>query len=54
MKIGHDTLIGVLLIVAGALTIAYAQANAKNLRVAALVGAVVTIVIGLLLLFGLA
>ncbi len=45
MKIGHDTLIGALLIIAGALTIAYAQTDAKNLRVAALLGAVVTIVI---------
>jgi hypothetical protein len=61
VKFGHDTVMGVLLVASGGLTIAYvraASAHAKsasrNLRILALIGAVVSIVIGLLLFFGLA
>ena len=61
MKFGHDTVMGVLLVASGALTIAYvraasayAKAASRNLRILALIGAAVSIVIGLLLFFGLA
>jgi hypothetical protein len=61
VKFGHDTVMGVLLVASGGLTIgyvraasAYAKATSRNLRILALIGAVVSIVIGLLLFFGLA
>jgi hypothetical protein len=54
VEFGHDTIMGVLLAAAGAVTIAYLTAASRALRVLALVGAAVTIVIGLLLFFGLA
>jgi hypothetical protein len=44
---------GILLVASGALTIAYVRAASRNLRILALIGAAVTIVIGLLLFFGL-
>lgn len=53
MTLGHDTLIGVVLIVAGVLTFAFSRDNTKNLRIGALVGALATAVIGVLLFFGL-
>jgi len=45
---------GILLVASGGLTIAYVRAASRNLRILALIGAVVSIVIGLLLFFGLA
>ena len=54
MKFGHDTVMGVLLAASGVLTIAYVRAASRTLRVLVLIGAAVTIVIGLLLFFGLA
>jgi hypothetical protein len=45
---------GAVLLVSGGLTIWYARAGSKNLRTWALIGAAATIIIGLLLLFGLA
>ena len=53
LTLGHDTLIGILLALAGLVTIGYAREGAKNLRQYAIGGAVVTIVIGALLFFGL-
>jgi hypothetical protein len=53
VKFGHDTVMGILLVASGALTIAYVRAASRNLRILALIGAAVTIVIGLLLFFGL-
>ncbi len=61
MKFGHDTIMGVLLVISGGLTIAYIRAASahtravsRNLRIATIIGALVPIVIGLLLFFGLA
>jgi hypothetical protein len=61
VKFGHDTVMGVLLVVSGGLTIAYVRAASaytkavlRSLRILALIGAAVSIVIGLLLFFGLA
>ena len=54
MKFGHDTVMGILLVASGALTIAYVRAASRTLRILALSGAAVAIVIGLLLFFGLA
>jgi hypothetical protein len=61
VKFGHDTVMGVLLVVSGGLTIAYVRAASAHtkavsrvLRNLTLLGAVVSIVIGLLLFFGLA
>ena len=45
---------GILLAASGVLTIAYVRAASRTLRILALIGAAVTIVIGLLLFFGLA
>ena len=53
LTLGHDTLIGILLALAGLLTIGYARDGAQNLRQYAIGGAAVTIVIGVLLFFGL-
>lgn len=61
MEFGHDTVMGVILVAAGVLTIAYVRATSRyvktasrKLRISALIGAVASIVIGLLLFFGLA
>ena len=54
VKFGHDTLMGAGLVIAGALTVAYTRAATRILLILALIGAAVTIVIGVLLLFGLA
>jgi hypothetical protein len=54
ITVGHDTLMGVLLAIAGVLTIVYAKDGARNLQLMAIVGAVVTVVIGALLFFGIA
>ncbi len=61
MKFGHDTVMGILLVISGGLTIAYVRAASAHtravshkLRIATLIGAAVPIVIGLLLFFGLA
>ena len=51
---GHDTLMGVVLAIAGILTIVYLFAGVQNVRVLTGVGALATIVIGILLFFGLA
>jgi hypothetical protein len=53
MKFGHDTVMGILLAASGVLTIAYVRAASRTLRILALIGAAVTIVIGVLLFFGL-
>jgi hypothetical protein len=61
MTFGHDTVMGVVLVASGGLTIAYvraasayAKAVSRALRVLVLVGAAAAIIIGLLLFFGLA
>jgi hypothetical protein len=54
MKFGHDTLMGAALVVSGGLTFAYTRAASKILLILTLIGAAATIVIGLLLFFGLA
>ncbi len=54
MTLGHDTLLAALLIIAGVLAIGYATNNTRTWRTLSLVGACVTIIIGVLLLFGLA
>jgi hypothetical protein len=60
VKFGHDTVMGVLLVASGGLTIAYIRAASsyakatRTLRILTLIGAAVSIVIGLLLFFGLA
>ncbi len=54
MTIGHDTLIAALLSIAGVLAIGYATKPSQTLRTLAIVGACVTIIIGVLQLFGLA
>jgi hypothetical protein len=59
VKFGHDTVMGILLVASGVLTIAYVRAASvraasRTLKILALIGAAVTIVIGLLLFFGLA
>jgi hypothetical protein len=45
---------GVLLVASGGLTVAYVRAASRTLRILVLIGAAVTLVIGLLLFFGLA
>jgi hypothetical protein len=54
MEIGHDTLMGAVLVASGGLTVAYVRATSRNLRILVLLGAAVTIIVGLLLFFGLA
>lgn len=61
MKFGHDTVMGVILVLSGGLTIGYVRAASahtkavsRTLRILTLIGAVAAIVIGLLLFFGLA
>jgi hypothetical protein len=61
VKFGHDTVMGVILVAAGGLTIAYVRAASKyaksasrKLRIATLIGAAASTIIGLLLFFGLA
>jgi hypothetical protein len=54
VKFGHDTVMGVLLVASGGLTIAYVRAASRTLRILVLIGTAVTVVIGLLLFFGLA
>ena len=54
MTLGHDTLMGAILIIAGLLTVGYAARNEQSVRAAAVVGAIATFVIGVLLLFSLA
>jgi hypothetical protein len=54
VTLGHDTLMGAVLLASGGLTIWYTRAGARNLRMWAIIGAAATIIIGLLLLFGLA
>ena len=54
MQLGHDTLIAAVLLVSGGLTIAYAMVGSRTWRILAIIGAGATIVIALLLLFGLA
>jgi hypothetical protein len=54
MKFGHDTLMGAALVISGGLTVAYTRAASKILLILTLIGAAVTLVIGVLLFFGLA
>ena len=61
MKFGHDTVMGIILVLSGGLTIAYVRdasthtkAVSRALLIFTLIGAVAAIVIGLLLFFGLA
>lgn len=54
MKFGHDTVMGVLLLASGGLTIAYVRAVSRTLQILVLIGAAVTIIIGVLLFFALA
>jgi hypothetical protein len=61
VKFGHDTVMGIVLVASGGLTIAYvraasayAKAASRTLRIFTLIEAVAAIVIGLLLFFGLA
>jgi len=54
MKFGHDTLMGAALVISGGLTVAYTRFASRNLLVLAVIGAVVTMLIGVLLFFGLA
>ena len=61
MKFGHDTVMGIVLVASGGLTMAYvraasahAKAVSRPLLIFTLLGAVAAIVIGLLLFFGLA
>jgi len=54
VKLGHDTVMGVLLVASGGVTIAYVRAASRTLRILVLIGTAVTVVIGLLLFFGLA
>jgi hypothetical protein len=61
VKFGHDTVMGIVLVASGGLTMAYvraasahAKAASRTLLIFTLIGAVAAIVIGLLLFFGLA
>ena len=61
MKFGHDTVMGIVLVLSGGLTMAYVRAASvhtktvsRALLIFTLLGAVAAIVIGLLLFFGLA
>jgi hypothetical protein len=54
MKFGHDTVMGVVLVISGGLTFAYTRVPSRTLRILTLIGAAATIIIGLLLFFGLA
>jgi ABC-type enterochelin transport system permease subunit len=54
MKFGHDTLMGAARVISGGLTVAYTRAVSKILLILTLIGAAVTLVIGVLLFFGLA
>jgi cytochrome c oxidase subunit IV len=54
VQLGHDTLIAAVLLISAGLTIAYAMVGSRVWRNLALIGAAATIVIALLLLFGLA
>jgi ABC-type enterochelin transport system permease subunit len=54
MKFGHDTLMGIGLVASGGLTFAYTRVPSKTLLTLTLIGAAVTIIIGVLLFFGLA
>jgi ABC-type enterochelin transport system permease subunit len=53
MKFGHDTLMGAALVISGGLTVAYTRFASRILLILTLVGAAVTLVIGVLLFFGL-
>jgi hypothetical protein len=54
VTLGHDTLLAAVLLASGGLTIAYAIAGSRSLRILAIIAAAATIIIALLLLFGLA
>jgi hypothetical protein len=54
VEFGHDTVMGVLLVASGGLTIAYVRAASRTLRILVLIGTAVTVIIGVLLFFGLA
>ena len=54
MKFGHDALMGIGLVGSGGLTFAYSRVPSKTLLILTLIGAAVTIIIGVLLFFGLA
>jgi hypothetical protein len=54
MKFGHDTLMGAALVISAGLTVAYTRAASRTLLILTLIGAAVTLVIGVLLFFRLA
>jgi hypothetical protein len=54
VEFGHDTVMGAALVISGGLTFAYTRSASRPLLILVVIGAVVTIVIGLLLFFGLA
>jgi hypothetical protein len=56
MKFGHDTVMGVVLVISGGLTFAYTRAKAPSrmLLILTIIGAATAIIIGLLLFFRLA
>jgi aspartate 1-decarboxylase len=54
VELGHDTLLAAVLLASGGLTIAFAIVGSRTLRILAINGAAATIIIALLLLFGLA
>jgi hypothetical protein len=54
MKFGHDTLMGAALVISGGLAVAYTRGATRTLLILTLIGAAVTLVIGVLLFFGLA
>jgi hypothetical protein len=52
MKFGHDTLMGAALVISGGLAVAYTRGATRILLILTLIGAAVTLVIGVLLFFG--
>jgi hypothetical protein len=54
VQLGHDTLIAAVLLISAGLTIAHAMIGSRVWRTLSMIGAAATIVIALLLLFGLA
>ena len=54
MKFGHDTLMGAALVISGGLAVVYTRGATRILLILTLIGAALTLVIGVLLFFGLA
>jgi hypothetical protein len=53
IKLGHDVLIGAILIIAALISLLYASRGAVSFRMASVLGCVATAVIGVLLVFSL-